>query len=134
MKKLTLLAAAPLCYDAGQCPATRALLRLAQVHPSSHARWRPRNRLLTSGLVRWNFPARQNQIQLDGQEFGWRNQEQGSSEVSANQLSENGETEVAGEGRTNADFESVLLQAWDDEALYYLAEISDNIRDTEGWW
>ncbi len=86
------------------------------------------------------FPCSPDQIQLDGQEFGWRNQEQGSSEVSANQLSENGETEVAGEGRTNADFESTILQAWDDEALYYIAEISDNIRDTEGggearaWW
>ena len=86
------------------------------------------------------FPCSPDQIQLDGQEFGWRNQEQGASEVSTNQLNENGETEVAGEGRTNADFESVILQAWDDEALYYLAEVSDNIRDTEGggearaWW
>ena len=86
------------------------------------------------------FPCSPDQIQLDGQEFGWRNQEQGSSEVSANQLSENGETEVAGEGRTNADFESTILQAWDDEALYYLTEVSDNVRDTEGggearaWW
>ena len=86
------------------------------------------------------FPCSPDQIQLDGQEFGWRDIEQGSSEVSANQLRENGETEVAGEGRTNADFESVILQAWDDEALYYLTEVSDNFRDTEGggqahaWW
>ena len=86
------------------------------------------------------FPCSPSQIQLDGQEFGWRDIEQGSSEVSANQLIENGETEVAGEGRTNADFESTILQAWDDEALYYLTEVSDNIRDTEGggqaraWW
>ena len=86
------------------------------------------------------FPCSPDQIQLDGQEFGWRDIEQGSSEVSANQLIENGETEVAGEGRTNADFESTILQAWDDEALYYLTEVSDNIRDTEGgeraeaWW
>ena len=86
------------------------------------------------------FPCSPDQIQLDGQEFGWRDIEQGSSEVSANQLRENGETEVAGEGRTNADFESAILQAWDDEALYYLTEVSDNVRDTEGggqahaWW
>ena len=86
------------------------------------------------------FPCSPDQIQLDGQEFGWRDIEQGSSEVSANQLRENGETEVAGEGRTNADFESTILQAWDDEALYYLTEVSDNVRDTEGggqahaWW
>jgi hypothetical protein len=86
------------------------------------------------------FPCSPDQIQLDGQEFGWRSQEQGASEVSTNQLNENGETEVAGEGRTNADFESTILQAWDDEALYYIAEISDNVRDTEGggearaWW
>ena len=86
------------------------------------------------------FPCSPDQIQLDGQEFGWRDIEQGSSEVSANQLRENGETEVAGEGRTNADFESTILQAWDDDALYYLTEVSDNVRDTEGggqahaWW
>ena len=86
------------------------------------------------------FPCSPDQIQLDGQEFGWRDIEQGYSEVSANQLGENGETEVAGEGRTNADFESTILQAWDDDALYYLTEVSDNVRDTEGggearaWW
>ena len=86
------------------------------------------------------FPCSPDQIQLDGQEYGWRNIEQEASEVSTNQLNENGETEVAGEGRTNADFESVILQAWDDDALYYIAEVSDNIRDTEGggearaWW
>ena len=86
------------------------------------------------------FPCSPDQIQLDGQEFGWRDIEQGASEVSTNQLNENGETEVAGEGRTNADFESVILQAWDDDALYYLTEVSDNVRDTEGggearaWW
>ena len=86
------------------------------------------------------FPCSPSQIQLDGQEFGWRDIEQGSSEVSANQLIENGETEVAGEGRTDADFSSVILQAWDDEALYYITEVSDNVRDTEGgsrlaaWW
>lgn len=86
------------------------------------------------------FPCSPDQIQLDGQEYGWRDIEQGASEVSTNQLNENGETEVAGEGRTNADFESVILQAWDDDALYYLTEVSDNVRDTEGggearaWW
>ena len=35
---------------------------------------------------------------------------------------------------------SVIWQAWDDEALYYITEVSDNVRDTEGgerawaWW
>ena len=86
------------------------------------------------------FPCSPSQIQLDGQEYGWRSIEQESSEVSTNQLNENGETEVAGEGRTDADFSSVILQAWDDDALYYITEVSDNVRDTEGggearaWW
>ncbi len=86
------------------------------------------------------FNCSPSQIQQDGQEFGWRNIEQQSSEVSTNQLNENGETEVAGEGRTDADVSSMIWQAWDDDALYYITEVSDNVRDTEGggeahaWW
>ena len=86
------------------------------------------------------FPCSPSQIQLDGQEFGWRDIELQQSEVSTNQLRENGETEVAGEGRTDADYSSVIWQAWDDEALYYITEVSDNVRDTVGgerifaWW
>ena len=86
------------------------------------------------------FPCSPSQIQQDGQEFGWRDIEQGYSEVSANQLNENGETEVAGEGRSDVDVSSMIWQAWDDDALYYITEVSDNVRDTEGggeahaWW
>ena len=86
------------------------------------------------------FPCSPSQIQLDGQEYGWRDQANQQTEVSTNQLNENGETEVAGEGRTDADYSSVIWQAWDDEALYYITEVSDNVRDTEGgerawaWW
>ena len=86
------------------------------------------------------FPCSPSQILLDGAEFGWRDIEQQASEVSVNQLNENGETEQAGEGRTDADFASTIYQAWDDDALYYIIEVSDNIRDTEGggearaWW
>ena len=86
------------------------------------------------------FPCSPSQIQLDGQEYGWRDQANQQTEVSTNQLNENGETEVAGEGRTDADYASVIWQAWDDEALYYITEVSDNVRDTEGgerawaWW
>ena len=49
------------------------------------------------------FPCSPSQIQLDGQEYGWRDQANQQTEVSTNQLNENGETEVAGEGRTDAD-------------------------------
>jgi hypothetical protein len=86
------------------------------------------------------FNCSPSQILADGAEFGWRDIEQQASEVSANQLNENGETEVAGEGRSDQDFSSVIWQAWDDDALYYIEEVSDNIRDTEGggearaWW
>jgi hypothetical protein len=86
------------------------------------------------------FPCSPSQVLLDGAEFGWRDIEQQASEVSVNQLNENGETEQAGEGRTDADFASTIYQAWDDDALYYIIEVSDNIRDTEGggearaWW
>jgi hypothetical protein len=86
------------------------------------------------------FPCSPSQVLADGAEFGWRDIEQQASEVSVNQLNENGETEQAGEGRTDADFASTIYQAWDDDALYYIIEVSDNIRDTEGggearaWW
>lgn len=141
MKKLTLLVAiAALCFTtlaSAQPPVRYFNLPKFTQPPTLDG---DRETVADEWAGALEFPCSPDQIQLDGQEYGWRNIEQQSSEVSANQLSENGETEVAGEGRTNADFESVILQAWDDEALYYLAEISDNVRDTEGggearaWW
>jgi hypothetical protein len=86
------------------------------------------------------FECSPSQILRDGAEFGWRDIEQASSEVSANQLVVNGETEDAAIGRTDADYASVILQAWDDEGIYYLVEARDNIHDVEGggvaehWW
>jgi hypothetical protein len=86
------------------------------------------------------FDCSPSQILADGAEFGWRDIEQQASEVSVNQLNENGETEVAGEGRSDQDFSSVIWQAWDEDALYYIQEARDNIRDVEGggeaqnWW
>lgn len=86
------------------------------------------------------FNCSPSQILADGAEFGWRDIEQQLSEVSANQLNINGEVEDAAVGRTDADVASVIWQAWDDDALYYLTEVRDNFRDTEGggearaWW
>ena len=80
------------------------------------------------------------QIMADGAEFGWRNIEKQESEVSANQLVHNGELEDVAVARTDADYSSVIWQAWDDDALYYILEARDNIHDVEGggewanWW
>ena len=79
------------------------------------------------------------QVLRDGAEFGWRDIEQQASEVSVNQLVQS-EWEDSAEARTDADYASVIWQAWDDDALYYLIEVRDNFRDTEGggewanWW
>jgi hypothetical protein len=87
-----------------------------------------------------SFNCSPSQILADGAEFGWRNIEKQESEVSANQLVHNGETEDVAIARTDADYASVIWQAWDDEALYYIVEARDNIRDVEGggewanWW
>lgn len=79
------------------------------------------------------------QILRDGAEFGWRNQENSESEVSTNQLVQSAD-ESASVARTDADVSSVIWQAWDDDALYYILEVRDNARDVEGgerlesWW
>ena len=86
------------------------------------------------------FDCSPDQILRDGAEFGWRDIEQQASEVSVNQLNQNGEIEDSAVARTNADFSSFIWQAWDDDALYYITEVRDNIRDTSGggdahaWW
>jgi len=79
------------------------------------------------------------QVIRDGSEFGWRDQESQQSEVSVNQLVA-AEGEDAAEARTDADYSSQIYQAWDDDAMYFLVEARDNIRDVEGagvetnWW
>jgi hypothetical protein len=86
------------------------------------------------------FECSPSQILRDGAEFGWRSIEQQSSEVSANQLVVNGETEDAAVGRTDADYAGVIWQAWDDEGVYYITEVRDNVHDVigggvpENWW
>ena len=86
------------------------------------------------------FVCSPSQILADGAEFGWRDIEQQASEVSVNQLNQNGEVEDSAEARTDADVASTIWQAWDDDALYYITEVRDNFRDTEGggearaWW
>lgn len=79
------------------------------------------------------------QIVKDGAEYGWRDLQAQSSEVSANQLVQSA-TEDAAVARTDADFASTIWQAWDDDALYYIEEVRDNARDVTGgerlesWW
>jgi hypothetical protein len=86
------------------------------------------------------FECSPSQILRDGAEWGWRDIEQQASEVSVNQLNTNGELEDASEGRSDADYSSMIWQAWDDEALYYILETRDNIHDVSGggearaWW
>jgi len=85
------------------------------------------------------FECSPGQILRDGAEFGWRNLEQQSSEVSANQLVQS-PGEEASVARTDADVKSQIWQAWDDDALYYITEVADNARDVvggerlESWW
>jgi hypothetical protein len=80
------------------------------------------------------------QILRDGAEYGWRDIEAQQSEVSVNQLVVS-EDEDAAIGKTDADYSSQVYQAWDSDALYYLVETRDNIRDDQGageiptnWW
>jgi hypothetical protein len=80
------------------------------------------------------------QILRDGAEFGWRDIEAQQSEVSVNQLVVS-EDEDAAIGKTDADYSSQIYQAWDSEALYYIIEVRDNVRDAQGageiptnWW
>jgi hypothetical protein len=86
------------------------------------------------------FECSPSQVLRDGAEYGWRDIELQLSETSANQLNVNGETEDAAVGRTDADFSSFIWQAWDDDALYYITEVRDNVHDVvgggeaRGWW
>ena len=86
------------------------------------------------------FECSPTQILADGAEFGWRDIEQQASEVSVNQLNQNGEIEDSAEARSDIDYSSFIWQAWDDDGLYYIVEARDNVRDTEGggearaWW
>jgi hypothetical protein len=86
------------------------------------------------------FECSPSQILRDGAEFGWRDIASAASEVSANQLVVNGQTEDAAVGRSDADFASFIWQAWDDDALYYIVEARDNVHDVVGggevafWW
>lgn len=86
------------------------------------------------------FTCSPSQILADGSEFGWRDIEQQASEVSVNQLNQNGEIEDSAIARSDADYSSVIWQAWDDDALYYIVETRDNVHDVEGggearaWW
>jgi cellulose/xylan binding protein with CBM9 domain len=79
------------------------------------------------------------QILRDGAEFGWRDIETQQSEVSVNQLVAS-DDEDAADARTDADYSSMIWQAWDADALYYIIEARDNIHDVEGagvetnWW
>lgn len=79
------------------------------------------------------------QIQRDGAEYGWRDLQLQASEVSANQLVQS-EGEDAAIARTDADVSAQIWQAWDDDALYYIAQVRDNARDVvggerlESWW
>ncbi len=85
------------------------------------------------------FACSPSQILADGAEFGWRDIEQQASEVSVNQLNQS-EGEDSAVARTDADYNATIWQAWDDDALYYMLEVADNSRDTEGggearaWW
>ena len=141
MRKLAILAAtAVLCFAAlaGAQPPERFFdLPKFTVEPTLDG---DRASVANEWAGALEFPCSPSQILLDGAEFGWRDIEQQASEVSVNQLNENGETEQAGEGRTDADFSSVIWQAWSDNALFYIIEVSDNVRDIEGggeaiaWW
>ena len=99
MKKLTLLAAiAVFCFST--LTSAQAPVRYFDLPKFTQAPTLDGDRATVAD--EWagalEFPCSPSQIQLDGQEYGWRNIEQQSSEVSTNQLNENGETEVAGEG------------------------------------
>jgi hypothetical protein len=85
------------------------------------------------------LPCSPSQVLADGAEYGWREIESQSSEVSTNQLVQSPD-EDASVARTDEDFSSTIWHAWDDDAFYYIAEVRDNARDVEGgetttnWW
>jgi hypothetical protein len=85
------------------------------------------------------LPCSPSQILKDGAEYGWRNLQNQESEISVNQLNQS-EGEDAAVARTDADFSSTIWQAWDDDALYYIEEVRDNVHDVVGggnltnWW
>lgn len=79
------------------------------------------------------------QIQRDGEQFGWLDQATKNTVVSHDQLSTS-ENEDGAVATTVFDKMSNTWQAWDDDALYYIHEVRDNVRDVEGsgeaqyWW
>jgi hypothetical protein len=81
------------------------------------------------------------QVEADALEYGWINQEVLEGVISYNQLQQNGELEDAAIAKTDADCSAEIWTAWDDEGLYYVTEVRDNIRDTItesesqfAWW
>jgi hypothetical protein len=141
MKRMTLFAAAAVIGSAalvGAQPPERFFdLPKFSVAPKLDGN---RNSVANEWAGALEFGCSPSQILADGAEFGWRDIEQQASEVSANQLNQNGEVEDSAVARTDADFSSTIWQAWDDDALYYIVEARDNFRDTEGggearaWW
>jgi len=95
------------------------------------------------GSAEWNnaleLECSLSQILRDGAQYGWRDVATQQSEISVNQLVAS-EGEDAAQARTDADYSSHIYQAWDDEALYYIIEVRDNIRDVDdsgtptNWW
>lgn len=78
-------------------------------------------------------------ILADGNEYGWIDIDNQSTVRSVNQLRQS-DGESAAEARTDADIATNIWHAWDDEAMYYVGEARDNLRDVEGtgtatnWW
>jgi len=78
------------------------------------------------------------QVLREGSEFGWRDVELQRGEISANQLNQS-EGEDAAEALTDADIFGMIWTGWDADALYYVAEVADNVHDVENsvataWW
>jgi hypothetical protein len=79
------------------------------------------------------------QVQEDGANYGWRDIEAQQSEISVNQLVQS-DGEDAGIARTDADFNSRIWQAWNDDGLWVVTAAADNVHDVEGgangwaWW
>ena len=71
------------------------------------------------------------QVQADGAEYGWRDIEAQQSEVSVNQLVQS-DGEDAAIARTDADFNSRIWQAWDEDGLWVVTAAADNVHDVEG--
>jgi len=90
-----------------------------------------------AGSLEW--ACSNSQIVADGAKYGWREQETGRSDVSANQLNQS-EGEDASIARTDDDYAATIWQAWDDDGFYYITEVRDNVRDVvggerlESWW